>query len=461
MINSNPYYNEIPRRLRQHIYNIGQILIHPQLRTLVWEATRNCNLSCFHCCIPKADWRIGSELTTQQAKRIFAEIAEDLNPKEIHVAITGGEPTLRKDLIEMVKFLSDLSFKTVGVDSNGINYAKDLSLLDKLVEAGMTVGTIGVDGLREGYKKTRGVDYFNKIINVLRYVISKYSDMLYLTTFTVVNNYNKNEIPELMEILADIGLKYARVSPVSKIGRAASVYERLYKLSPQDLYSLLQWIANKREEYKCGKFPMEIELSDDGWCGLKYELLTKSIEHIFFCATGITVASILYDGKISACPHISRDLTIQGDALKERFSDVWNNRFQSFRNKNWLKKGKCKACDQWVYCRGGAMHYRDKDGTMKQCIYDDVKEVDHYEKRLRSPKLKMIQKGGITMARIKIKDLPRDRKISKEELRQVFGGLQVLGGLQISGGLKFPKDWIAQTQMIPSSYGYTSVEVGG
>jgi len=399
MINSNPYSNEMPRRLREHIGNIEQILIRPKLRTLVWEATRNCNLSCRHCCIPKADWRIGSELTTQQAKRIFAEIAEDLNPKEIHVAITGGEPTLRKDLIEMVKFLSDLSFKTVGVDSNGINYAKDLSLLDKLVEAGMTVGTIGVDGLREGYKKTRGVDYFNKIINVLRYVISKYSDMLYLTTFTVVNNYNKNEIPELMEILVDIGLKYARVSPVSKIGRAASVYERLYKLSPQDLYSLLQWIANKREEYKCGKFPMEIELSDDGWCGLKYELLTKSIEHIFFCATGITVASILYDGKISACPHISRDLTIQGDALKERFSDVWNNRFQLFRNKNWLKKGKCKNCEEWLYCRGGPMHYRDKNGTMKRCIYDEVKEVDHYEESLKSAE-------ALTTARIKIKDLP-------------------------------------------------------
>jgi len=132
---------------------------------------------------------------------------------------------------------------------------------------------------------------------------------------------------------------------------------------------------------------------------LKYELLTKSIEHIFFCATGITVASILYDGKISACPHISRDLTIQGDALKERFSDVWNNRFQSFRNKNWLKKGKCKACDQWVYCRGGAMHYRDKDGTMKRCIYDEVKEVDHYEESIKSPE-------ALTTARIKIKDLP-------------------------------------------------------
>jgi len=161
----------------------------------------------------------------------------------------------------------------------------------------------------------------------------------------------------------------------------------------------LRWIANKREEYICGKFPMEIELSDDGWCGLKYELLTKKIEHIFFCATGITVASILYDGKISACPHISRDLTIQGDALKERFSNVWSNRFKLFRNRNWLKKGKCKNCEEWLYCRGGPMHYRDKNGTMKKCIYDEVKEVDHYEESLKSAE-------SLMNSRIRIQDFP-------------------------------------------------------
>ena len=393
------YQDHIHYKLKQHLCNIEQILTRPKLHTLVWEATRNCNLSCRHCCIPKGDWRIDFELTTEQAKRIFAEIADDLKPEEIDVAITGGEPTLRKDLVKMVKFISDLSFRTVGVDSNGIAYANDLSLLDQLVEAGMTVGTIGVDGLKEGYKKARGVDYFNKIIDVLRYAISQYSDRLYLTTFTVVNNHNKNEIPVLMERLADIGLKYARVSPVSKVGRAASGCQRLNRLNPEDLYNLLQWIARKREEYRCDEFPMEIEFSDDGWCGLKYELLTKKIEHIFFCATGITIGSILYDGKISACPHIARDLTVQGDALKERFSHVWNKRFKLFRNKNWLKKGPCKKCEEWLYCRGGPMHYRNKDGTMKHCLYDEIIETDNYEENIKLPQ----DSAG---ARIKIKDLP-------------------------------------------------------
>ncbi len=202
-----------------------------------------------------------------------------------------------------------------------------------------------------------------------------------------------------MERLASLGLKYARLSSVSKVGRAASGCQTSNQLSPEDLYNLLQWLAKKREEYSRGQFPLEIEFSDDGWCGLRYELLTKKIEHIFFCATGITVGSILYDGKVAACPHIARDLTVQGDALTERFSHVWNKRFKLFRNKIWLKKGRCKKCEEWLYCRGGPLHYRNKDGTMRHCLYEEILQVDNYEDLIRPPQV-------LAGARIKIKDLP-------------------------------------------------------
>jgi hypothetical protein len=45
------------------------------------------------------------------------------------------------------------------------------------------------------------------------------------------------------------------------------------------------------------------------------------------------------------------------------------------------------------------MHYRDKDGTMKQCLYDEIMEVDHYEESIKLEE-------ALTTARIKIKDLP-------------------------------------------------------
>ena len=362
--------------LKDHAAHIDKSLANPTLSTLIWEATRNCNLACRHCCIPKADWDLKKELSTDQAKAIFSSIACDFDPKGIHIAITGGEATLRKDLVEMVRFLTDLSFAQVSVDSNGLNYVKDITLVDRLFEAGMMGLTVGIDGMREGYKKTKGADAFDGIINVLKYMTSRYADK-FPTTFTLVNNYNKEEIPELCDLLAGIGIKYARLGIMSPIGRGACLKDKGYKLSTKDFHDLMEFIGKKRKEFEEKKFPTELELSEDGWCGLKYESLTKPRGHMFFCQTGLYAAALLYDGKISACPHLPRNLSIQGDALKQRFGDVWRNEFKLFRDRGWCKIGKCLKCDQWEYCRGGPMHYRDITGKMKKCLYDEIMKLEN------------------------------------------------------------------------------------
>jgi radical SAM protein with 4Fe4S-binding SPASM domain len=61
--------------------------------------------------------------------------------------------------------------------------------------------------------------------------------------------------------------------------------------------------------------------------------------------------------------------------------DVWKHLFNLFRDEDWLKRGKCKDCDQWVYCRGGPMHYRDRYGTMKKCLYEEVSMADRIPMR--------------------------------------------------------------------------------
>jgi hypothetical protein len=60
------------------------------------------------------------------------------------------------------------------------------------------------------------------------------------------------------------------------------------------------------------------------------------------------------------------------------------------------------------------MHYRDKNGTMKKCLYEEIIEVDHYKESIKSPE-------ALTTARIKIQDLPKDIKISKDEMEKVIG----------------------------------------
>lgn len=354
--------------IQEHIKNTEYLLKNPCLKMIIWEGTRNCNYKCIHCCIPKGDWKKELELTTDEAKRIFSEIAQDFNPAEVFIGITGGEATLRPDLVEIVGFLTKLGFRS-GVDSNGFNYSRDLTLIDRLIKAGMTFPTISIDGLREGYKKMRGADNFDSIIKVLNYLTQHYPHK-YPSTFTAISKYNLHELPELFDLLESIGIYTARVSAVVPVGKAKPGDD--YLLSNKEIRQLLEWVAKKVDLYNEKKTGLLVQYADDGWCGWNLE---GKVHPVFLCQTGIMAATILYDGKISACPQLPRDLTVQGDLRKQRFKEVWFNEFKLFRNKEWLKKGKCNSCSEWDYCLGGPMHYRDKEGNMQRCIYWDINEA--------------------------------------------------------------------------------------
>ena len=86
----------------------------------------------------------------------------------------------------------------------------------------------------------------------------------------------------------------------------------------------------------------------------------------FFCQAGVSVASVLADGSISACASIRSDYH-QGNIYTDHFMDVWEQRFRPFRDRSWMKQGECADCRFFRYCRGGGMHLRDGDGQLAFC----------------------------------------------------------------------------------------------
>lgn len=52
--------------------------------------------------------------------------------------------------------------------------------------------------------------------------------------------------------------------------------------------------------------------------------------------------------------------------------DVWNNRFQSFRNREWAKQGICTDCDLFRYCDGNGMHLHVDEGKLLVCHYNRI-----------------------------------------------------------------------------------------
>ena len=347
-------------RWREHFQGC---LDRPELRFVIWMATRRCNLRCRYCVLPHEE-SAGRDLTTAEVKRVFAELAEDFDPGRIMVGITGGEATLRPDLVELVREMVCLGFKTVAVDSNGIAYGRDLSLIDRLVEAGMRCPTISVDGVGEAQRALRGDASAGALTwKAIEHVQRRYPE-LGTTTICAASPGNLGEIIEVYRRFEDLGITFARLSPIFPLGRAA--HDSAEVLGAEALATLLSWLAEQRSLFAAGKRDLEIELIDDGWCGLELEggLLRASF---FNCRAGLTSLGIEHDGAVVGCPVIHAGFNTQGTALEERVSRIWRERFRPFRDRSWLRQGECAGCRDWEACLGGSMHNRDDAGGLVRC----------------------------------------------------------------------------------------------
>lgn len=69
-----------------------------ELKYLFWECTLNCNLFCKHCGSGAGKRIFENELSTEEIEQVLSEIAADFNAKDIVIAVTGGEPLMRKDI---------------------------------------------------------------------------------------------------------------------------------------------------------------------------------------------------------------------------------------------------------------------------------------------------------------------------------------------------------------------------
>jgi pyrroloquinoline quinone biosynthesis protein E len=104
------------------------------------EVTHRCPLQCPYCSNPVELDRGSTELTTEEWKKVLSELAE-LGVLQIH--FSGGEPTARKDIVELVQHASD-----VGLYSNLITSAVLLTRdkLAALADAGLSHVQISFQG---------------------------------------------------------------------------------------------------------------------------------------------------------------------------------------------------------------------------------------------------------------------------------------------------------------------------
>lgn len=334
-------------------------ITHP-LRQLFWECTLNCNLSCRHC---------GSDcLKNVQEKDMpledFLPVLDEVRAHQPHIKTmvytVGGEPLVRPDLLECGRAITERGFYW-GFVTNGM--LMDRPMLRELLKAGLRSVAVDVDGLRDDHNWLRNSDVsFDRAHRALT-ALGEARGLVW-DVITCVNGRNFAHLEEIKRMLIDAGVRKWRCFTITPMGRAHGNSELL--LSDEQFRGLMDFIARTRREGK-----ILLSYGCEGYLG-DYEGLVR--KGFFTCRAGLTVASVLTNGGISGCLSIRSDYQ-QGNIYRDSFWDVWTNRFQQYRDREWMRTGQCADCEVFRFCQGNGMHLRDENGNLMLCHYNKLKNT--------------------------------------------------------------------------------------
>lgn len=340
-------------------YKKNESKIHT-LRYILWECTLRCNLNCIHCgsdC--KKDTSV-KDMPVEDFIKAIERVELIVNPNKTMIVLTGGEALVREDIERIGIKLYEKGFPW-GIVTNGMLLNKQR--LQSLLNSGLRAITISLDGLEESHNWLRGnKKSFKNAISAIRLLL-KIAELKY-DVVTCVNRRNYKELKQVRDLLIDLGVKEWRIFTIFPIGRAKE--NDLLQLTSIEFKELFDFIKQTREEKQ-----IKLNYGCEGFLG-NYEREVR--DDFFFCRAGINIASILADGSISACPNL-RDNFIQGNIYQDNFAEVWTNRFEIFRDRNWTKTNLCSDCEFYKYCEGNGMHLRDeKTGELLFCHLKRIEE---------------------------------------------------------------------------------------
>ncbi|WP_027431836.1 radical SAM protein [Lachnospira multipara] len=181
----------------------------------MFDVTSACNYRCVHC-YNNSGQTMSDELTDDEVENIAKEISLF---KPDSVCLCGGEPTLRNNLLDIIKTLSP-SVGSVNMVSNGSKITYEFA--NELKAAGLNMLQISLDGANsfqhDNFRRCNGA--FEKAVNAIK--ISKDVGFDTLVSFSV-NEMNYLYLEEYLELLCTLKVEKVRFMPMIPMGRACNI----------------------------------------------------------------------------------------------------------------------------------------------------------------------------------------------------------------------------------------------
>ena len=183
--------------------------------------TDRCNERCTYC-MPQElqEWLPREGILTFEETLRLIRIAADLGVSKVRV--TGGEPLTRRDVINFVRRIPEISgIKSIGLSTNGTLLAREITpgetMAAALHDAGVNSVNISLDTLdRETYSQITGRDFHEQVLSGIDLAIAAGFGQIKLNT-VLMRGRNEDQLIPLIEFAGarDLILRFIEMMPVS------------------------------------------------------------------------------------------------------------------------------------------------------------------------------------------------------------------------------------------------------
>jgi len=359
----------------------GDSVINPRLQLVAWEITRSCNLFCAHCRASAAYDRYEDELSTEECFRLIDEILEVSKPI---IILSGGEPLIHPDVLEIAKYAVTRGLRVV-MGSNGTLITEETAV--KLKDVPISRLGISLDfpvaKLQDDFRGKTGA-----FEAAMAGMANAHQAGIEVQVNSTITKLNVSYLDELLSLALKVGAIAFHPFLLVPTGRGKGLES--VELSPEEYEKTLNWIYDKQVElgdrmfFKPTDAPHYLRVVSQRQkqnCEIparKKPEPTAGHHPIHSitrgCLAGVGFCFISHRGKVQGCGYLNVEA---GNIREASFSQVWTDSplFNDLRNLSNIK-GKCGMCEYKKICGGCRARAYEATGDYLEaepyCVYEPV-----------------------------------------------------------------------------------------
>jgi AdoMet-dependent heme synthase len=337
-----------------------------------WNLTYRCNLACEHCYLDAGSTpQVGtenfsdrSELGTEECFKVIDQIAS-FAPECVTI-LTGGEPLLRRDILEIVRRAAERGLWVV-VGTNGVRITENVA--QRLAEAGARGLSLSLDALdpdrHDRFRRVRGA-WRNTVEGA---EILNRTGLPFIVQ-TTAGSHNLGELEAIADFAHDrLAAKVWNLYFLVPTGRGQFVSD----ISPAQYDEVLASLYRIQRKYdrrmlvnaKCAPHYIKTVLENSGETTESIPTDGESATESSWprlspirtysggaggCPAGTHYMGIRPNGDVTPCPYLP---VFAGSLRSASLADLWNSSelFADIRRRSSLG-GRCGACEMNAHCGG-------------------------------------------------------------------------------------------------------------